>query len=358
MFSKAVYAVDQKTDENNKAHLINGAVEFSFVNSRKYTLGPNDVISVLCFGNPDYDQKSIRVQPDGNIILAPLGVIRVSGLTLENLNDLLIEKYKTYLKNPMITINLEHTKPFIVYVTGAVINPGSYELDTNVEKSNSISNSSVDRKTPLLTSMITASGGLLADADLEHIKISNGFDGSTFDVNLLNLLEAGNFNQDIYLTPGDMIYVPKLPTPMAVSPEKYRKYASATFSPKTIPVKVYGYVNKPGLFFLDSSQSLNLSSAIFSAGGYLTDSAYSPKKVFLSRADSSGKLITMIVNPTSRDVTLMPNDIIYVPEKSRPLVGKACDYLTRVFTPLNTFASAYNNWALMFNPTRYNVIGK
>ena len=139
---------------------------------------------------------------------------------------------------------------------------------------------------------------------------------------------------------------------------KYKKYASSTFSPKLIPVKVFGYVNRPGLIKLDSSQSLNLSSAIISAGGYLADSAYAPGKVYVSRVDVSGKLVTTVVNPKSNDITLMPNDIVYVPEKVRPLAGKAFDYMTRVFIPANTFASTYNNWALMFDPHRYQVIGK
>ena len=108
---------------------------------------------------------------------------------------------------------------------------------------------------------------------------------------------------------------------------------------------------------MDSAQSLNLNSAISAAGGYLRDSAYAPKKVFISRVDVSGKLVTRTVNPMSNDVTLLPNDIVYVPEKPRPLVGKAFDYIERILNPANTVASSYNNWALMFSPRRYQLIG-
>lgn len=157
---------------------------------------------------------------------------------------------------------------------------------------------------------------------------------------------------------GDVVTVPKLPTPLAVDEEKYKKYVTSTYSPRVVPVKVFGYVTNPGLVSLDSSASITLNSAIMSAGGYLTDAAYAPKKVFISRADVSGKLVTKEVNPMSNDIMVMPNDIIFVPEKPRPLIARAFEAVTKILTPFNLFANTYNNWALMKNPTRYQVIGK
>ncbi|EKE04296.1 MAG: hypothetical protein ACD_20C00087G0001 [uncultured bacterium] len=363
MPSASAKEINEANHSGNYTQLSGSASKTNFsISSRKYVLGPNDVISLYVYDSEEFNQEAIRVQPDGNIIIAPLGVLKVAGLTLDELYEQLIVKYKKYLRDPQITIKLDQTKPYIVYITGAVLNPGSYEINTNTTSKQNILDAKpeiqVERKTPLLSNVIVAAGGISFDADLEHIKITNSLDKVEFEVNLLDLLENGEANQDIYLTVGDVIHIPRLPTPLAVSEEKYKKYASSTFSPKLIPVKVFGYVNRPGLIKLDSSQSLNLSSAIISAGGYLADSAYAPGKVYVSRVDVSGKLVTTVVNPKSNDITLMPNDIVYVPEKVRPLAGKAFDYMTRVFIPANTFASTYNNWALMFDPHRYQVIGK
>jgi len=339
------------------------ALSFSFegiiennLYARKYILGPNDVISIDVYDNPEFRQENIRIQPDGDITLHPLGTLNVSGMTIDKLKELLIEKYKFYLNNPEVTIKLEKSKPFIAYITGAVLRPGSYEITTDSNIYHTTSNETiVERRTPLLTNVLVAAGGLSFDADIENIVIKNNNDNSEIKVNLLDLLENGNTNQDILLISGDSIYIPKLSTPLALSEEKYKKYAAASFSPHNIPIKVFGYVNNPGLISLDSSQSLNLNSAITSAGGYLKDSAYAPKKVFISRADISGKLVTRAVNPMSEDITLMPNDIIYVPEKPRPLGGKIFDYLVKVLAPVNLFANSYNNWALMFDPQRFNT---
>ncbi|MDD3013300.1 MAG: polysaccharide export protein [Candidatus Gastranaerophilales bacterium] len=325
--------------------------------SREYILGPNDVINITVFESPEFDQKGIRIPPNGKITLMNVGTINVTGLSIEELQNMLIPKYKKYLNDPQISVNLEKTKPLIVYIAGAVMSPGTYEMETDaVWEHNVYKNSSepvVNRKTPLLSNVIVAAGGISFDADLEHIKIQNKFEEKEYNVNLLQMLEKADSSQDIYLIAGDSIYVPKLPTPFAVSDEKYKKYASSTISPKSISVKVFGYVNSPGLVSLDSAKSLNLNSAIVAAGGYMKDSAYAPGKVYLSRADNNGKLVTKAVNPMQKDIVIMPNDTIYVAEKPRPLVGKTFDYMHRLIQPVNAFAYTYNNWALMFYPHRY-----
>jgi len=344
-------------------NIIKSRLEFNSNNySRSYVLGPNDVISIFVYDSEEFNQENIRIQPNGNIIIMPLGQIKAAGTTIEDLHIQLVNKYKKYLKDPNVTIRLDKTRPFVVYVTGAVLNPGSYEISTDTSNNQNQNSTKtevmLERKSPLLSNVLVAAGGIQFDSDLEHVKVTNSFDNSEFNVNLMKILEKGDASQDIYLMAGDTVYIPKLPTPLAVSEEKYKKYATATFSPKIVPIKVYGYVNNPGLIKLDSSASITLNSAITAAGGYLTDSAYAPKKIFISRADISGKLVTRVVNPMSNDVTLMPNDIVYVPEKPRPLVGKSFDYMMRVLNPVNTFANTYNNWALMSDPHRYQVIGK
>lgn len=345
-------------------HLIKSQLEFnSSEHSRDYVLGPNDIISIFVYDSEEFNQEKMRIQPDGNIIIAPLGQVKASGKTVEELHILLVNQYKKYLKEPLVTIRLDQLRPFVAYVNGAVLNPGGYELnaDTSTHQgfvSADLSLLQVERKSPLLSNLLVAAGGVKFDADLEHIKITNSINKSELVVNLMDILEKGDTRQDIYLIAGDVVTVPKLPTPLAVSEEKYIKYATSTFSPKYIPVKVFGYVTHPGLVKLDSSASITLNSAIMAAGGYLTDAAYAPKKVYISRADVSGKLVTKTVNPMSNDMVVMPNDIVYVPEKARPLAGKAFDAMTKFIAPANGVANTYNNWALMFNPTRYQVIGK
>ncbi len=329
--------------------------------ARQYYLGPNDILSVSFLGVPELDQPNLRILPDGNLTIAPIGTIKAAGLTLDELDAIIRERGSFYLKSPKVSLNLVNTRPFIVYISGAVLNPGSYEINTDYTRAQFTNNLrrdlQLERRSPLLSNLLVAAGGIAYDADLEHVQIQNNTDGTVTEVNLLDLLGKDGACNDVYLTATDSIFVPRLANPLMVTEEKYKQYANATFSPEFVPVKVIGYVNRPGLVLLEPSKSLTLNAAISAAGGYLNqDSApYPPEKVLIGRLDQNGNIVTREVDPMETDVTLMPNEVVYVPEKKRPMLGKAFDYMVRVLSPFNTFANTYNNWALMFNPQRFNV---
>ena len=337
--------------DNNRVCL---SIDYNLI-SREYPIGPKDVLSISVLDSPEFDEDNILVQPDGKIILSTLGPINIVGITTDQLHDILVEKLRFYLNDPKVTIKLVKTKPFVVYVSGAVMKPGSYEINTDTTHEFISTEIVLERKTPLLSNILVAAGGISYDADLENVVITNDISKDQIKVNLLELIVNGDSKQDIYLIAGDRVNIPKLPTAFGLDENKYKQYVSSTISPDKVPVKVLGYVDKPGLIMLDTKQSLTLNSAISAAGGYFRNAKYPPKKVYLSRSDGNGKMVTKIVNPQTNDMLLMPMDIVYVPEKKRPIVGRFFDYVNRVITPFNTMAGTYNNWALMFNPDRYSV---
>jgi len=330
---------------------------------RKYILGPNDVIGISVYDAPEFSAEGMLVQPDGRITLAPFGSVNVSGMTIDELQQEMADRLKFYLNDPRVTIKLEKTKPFMVYISGAVVKPGSYEMVTDVTTNQMMQNSVpeifLQRKLPLLSNVLVAAGGLSHDADLEHVRIDNKFDGSSYEVNLLELIQSGDSGQDMFLVAGDTVTVPRLQSAFAVDEEKYKAVKGSSIFQRTIPVRVYGYVNQPGLVRLDSAQGTNLNSAVAAAGGYLRErelsSSYAPKEILVSRVDNNGQLVTRRVDPRHEDMTLYPNDVVYVPEKTVPRVGKAFDYAGRLIMPVAGIASLFNNWSLMFDPTRFNT---
>lgn len=353
-------SIGEPSLENMASQPLNAHIIANYT-GRKYRLGPNDILSVSVYDSPEFSQESMLVQPDGNITLAPFGSINVAGMTIEELQKDLTERLKFYLNKPQVTVKLDHTKPFQVYVAGAVLRPGPYEMLTDISRNQMVQSTApglvLERKLPLLSNILVASGGLRYDADLEHVKIHNKFDGASFEVNLLDLVQNANSDQDLFLIAGDSVEVPVLPTPYAVDEKKYKTMLGSSIFQKDIPVKVYGYVNKPGLLLLDGAQSANLNSAIGAAGGYLaTEASYAPNKVYISRVDANGHMTTTTVDPRHEDMSLRPNDVVYVPNKITPRVGRAFDYLTRVVAPLGAIAAGANSWALLFDPTRFNTI--
>jgi protein involved in polysaccharide export with SLBB domain len=324
---------------------------------RKYLLGPSDVLSISVLDSPEYDQTELTVQPDGKLTVAPLGSINVTGMTMEELHDAVVDKFKFYLNDPHITIKLDRTKAFIVPVTGAVLKPGSVELVTtgnnNIGPNTEVAN---QRRTPLLSNVLLSAGGVSYDADIEHIVIKNELDDSEFEVNLMKYLKEGDASQDVYLVSGDTVFVPRVDSPLAVNVDNYKVFQRASFAPRTVPVKVYGYVQQPGLVQLNPDQSTNLNSAIGAAGGFQADAAYVPSKIRISRQTEQGKLVEWWVDPRKEDTMLMPNDIVYVPQKPLPRVGLFFDYVNRIIAPVGGIASTYNSWALMFDPQRFQIV--
>jgi len=340
--------VDYKAvlDENTRIRALEKNRSFT---AREYILGPNDVINISITTAPELNQGGLRVNPEGKVNIKYMNDLYVAGLTLRELSAIIADSYKEYVINPEVVINLEQSRPFIVYVSGAVKNPGSYELNTVPNTSPYVTKPEafIERKTPLLSNIVLAAGGISYDADIEHVKISNEFDGSVFEVNLYTLLSDADFAQDFYLMGGDKIYVPSLPSPAAIDEDKYRLLAKSTLFQKQIPVRVIGYVNRPGLVQLDSADSSNINSAIAAAGGYITNYGSYPTKVYISRLDNNNKLRTRAVNPLRDDVAIMPNDIVYVPEKTIPLIGKFFDYASRLMGPFGVYSNTYQSWENM-----------
>lgn len=356
LISPAISAIP-KTSKESEVRSYNLKISKKY-NARKYFLGPNDILSIDVFGAEEFKQESVKIQPDGNVLIRPFEPINASGQTIDELQSFLTKKYNFYIKNPKVSIRLIESRPSIVYITGNVLNPGSYEVTTDSKSNgNFVTNArpetSILRKAPLLTNILVAAGGLKFDSDIEHIKVRNDLDNSEFEINLLDLIDKSDTSQDIYMMPGDNIYIPKLSSPLAVDEEKFKKYAGATFSPKEMPVKVLGYVNAPGIVKLDPSQNTDLMAAISAAGGFSggegvrADSGRPPSKIYLRRSDENGKMITRIVNPMTDNITILPNDIIYVPDKLPPQIGRVFDFISRLFGPAFTYSNTVNSWDIM-----------
>jgi protein involved in polysaccharide export with SLBB domain len=105
---------------------------------------------------------------------------------------------------------------------------------------------------------------------------------------------------------------------------------------------------------VNPAQNLNMMAAITAAGGFYQDAAHAPDKIYVFRPDNHGKLAALgVFNPTQDDPQLMPNDIIYVPDKLRPNVAKVFDYLNKILLPFSTASSTYRNASgkFLLNPS-------
>jgi polysaccharide export outer membrane protein len=261
---------------------------------RDYKIGPEDLIEISVFEEEKLN-KTVRVSSQGNISLPLLGILRVKGLTANELEkeirELLAEKY---LQNPHVGVFIKEYRSQRISVMGAVEKPGPYDV--------------TGQKTIL--SILGMAGGLKEDAGpllflirppqpeeevSQGEKDSEAMKPNTFVIDLEELLVKGDLTLNLPLIHGDVINIP-------------------------ISGKIFvgGEVRKPGGFPL-KGKKVTVSQAIAMAEGLKPEASGGEAKIFRysGKGDEREILsadIYAIQKGQSEDPTLKENDILIVPK--------------------------------------------
>jgi polysaccharide biosynthesis/export protein len=227
--------------------------------------------------------------------------------------------------------NLANQDPTVkVAILGEVGKPGTYTL------SGAGTGGATGRVSPpTLTEAIKIAGGSTASADLSRIKVRRNTrtgTGQTVPINLMNLLQAGDFGQDIILQDGDTII---LPTATEVSSTNSSLVAASNLGPQSISpprVIVVGEVNRPGTYTVkgDSNTTNNntqlagtvalptITSAIQAASGIKPTADI--RQIQLIRTNRAGEQKIAInlfkllqQGDSSQDIILQEGDRIFIP---------------------------------------------
>jgi polysaccharide export outer membrane protein len=148
---------------------------------------------------PTFNQ-TVTVQPDGYIALRLVGELQVEGQTVPELETALRARYASIMRDPVITIAVrDFEKPYFVAL-GEVERPGKYEL----------------RGETTVAQALAIAGGLKEKAKRSRVLVLHGTGRDGLDVKELNvkqILRHGRLEDDVRLTPGDMVYVQKSRVP-------------------------------------------------------------------------------------------------------------------------------------------------
>jgi polysaccharide export outer membrane protein len=153
------------------------------------------VLEVSFVFTPEFDQV-VNVQPDGYVSLKPVGSVRAQGLTTEEFTQLLVAAYGKILRDPVITVSLnEFVKPYFI-VDGQVDKPGKFELHGETT----------------VTEAVAMAGGFKDSAKHSQVVLFRKVSDEWAEVKVLNVKHmenSRNLAEDVYLRPGDMLFVPK-----------------------------------------------------------------------------------------------------------------------------------------------------
>lgn len=162
------------------------------VAAQSYQLGPGDILEISVWGYDDLQLKEIAVRPDGRIAFPLVGELQAMGLTAAELNQDITGKLCSYVKNPMVTVNISKFRTTRVYVLGEVVKPGMYELE---------------KQHNLLDAVGAAGSYTKYAAKRKVFVIRQDQTDKPLQANLLQLLEKGDMSQNYELANGDVVYL-------------------------------------------------------------------------------------------------------------------------------------------------------
>jgi polysaccharide export outer membrane protein len=236
-----------------------------------YLLGGGDTIKITVYQQPDLATEARISQDDGTITFPLIGEVAISGLTPEaaalKISRLL--KDGGFIKRPDVALTVKEFQSQKIPVMGQVNNPGEYSL----------------RGESRVIDMITQAGGLKGDAaDIVVVVKENAGKTIKHEVDLLKFY-AGDMEQNIKVTNGDFVLVPKMDT-----------------------FYIHGEVKRSGMYRLE--RDMTVMQALSVGGGITGRGSLRGIKVTRRMPDGTTKDIELEL--TDR---LRPDDVLYLKER-------------------------------------------
>ncbi|MBX7170507.1 MAG: polysaccharide biosynthesis/export family protein [Pyrinomonadaceae bacterium] len=162
---------------------------------KEYHLGPEDVISVDVFGQPNYSKAGIVIPPTAKISyqLIPGGVF-VGGKTTDQVAAEIAKKLDEYIIDPQVTVTLDKVGSAQFAVLGKVVAPGVRIMSKRYS----------------IYDAVIESGGFAPNADKKRVLLIRHTPQGGLSQTAINFETLLNGKTEIpYLVPGDQIIVPE-----------------------------------------------------------------------------------------------------------------------------------------------------
>src|SRR5262245_21279370 len=102
--------------------------ESSAFGGSEFRLGPDDVIQVFVWKEPDLSAENVVVRPDGKLSLPLIGELPATGKTSQQLQNEIVWKLSEFLSEPKVNVIVKEVNSAKVSVLGELNNPGVYKI--------------------------------------------------------------------------------------------------------------------------------------------------------------------------------------------------------------------------------------
>ena len=158
-----------------------------------YSIQPGDVLQVSVWKEAELNQEVI-VRPDGGITFPLVGEAKAAGSSIEELRQLISERLKKYIPDPVVTVAIKQLSGNPIYVIGKVNRPGVFPIVRNVD----------------VMQALSMAGGTSTYAALNDIKILRRENGKlrAMSFKYAEVEKGKRLEQNIVLRAGDVVVVP------------------------------------------------------------------------------------------------------------------------------------------------------
>ena len=281
-----------------------------------YQIGPGDLLTISVYGRPELGSGGApsvpsggqatarpvgtRVDENGDVRLPLIGSVPVAGLSAAKAEDRLRTAYKSLIREPWVTVEVVEYRSRPLYLFGNFRKPGIVYME---------------RPLTLLQGIALADG-IDNGAGLRGARLSRG--GKVQPVDIYELLANGDQRQNIWLRPGDAIYLPDRGTEQ---------------------VFVFGAVNKAGQVSMVNGQ-LTLTQAIAASTPLSTGYDFSHVRIIRSLSPTKGELLVVdfdrIMKGEAPPFMLANGDVIYLP---RTMLGGWNDAMAEILPSLTAVST-------------------
>lgn len=159
-----------------------------------YRLQPGDTVTISVWKEKDLETEAL-VRPDGGLSFPLVGDVEAAGHTLRQVRDVLVDRLKPYIPDPVVTVAIKQIGGDHVYVLGRVNRPGEYPFSQPID----------------VMQALSLAGGTTPFASLNHIVILHR-DGTgeqhVLRFRYADVAHGRELSQNVLLHSGDTVVVP------------------------------------------------------------------------------------------------------------------------------------------------------
>lgn len=242
---------------------------------KTYIVGPGDVLLLQVYGVAQ-SRYSLTVSPEGNVTIPDIGIVKVSGFSIDALKTIFINKLAIRYAgisgsnpNTFLELTIGNIRTIKVNMVGEIFKPGTYNLPSYVNVFNAL----------------FAAGGPTSKGTFRHVQVYRA-NRLAAEIDIYDFLINGKINSNIRLEDDDVILI----------------------RPAANRIEIAGEVKTTGIFELKPKETF--VDALKFAGGF-TNQAYK-EMVGITRKGVTEKQVFDLPNSQFANASLNDGDYIIV----------------------------------------------